>query len=475
VVYRARQLFPVEREVAVKIMHGAGAGRRARFELERAALARLDHPGVARVLDAGVTDDGHAYTVMDLARGEPLDRFCREQGLDRRGVVGLLIAVCEAVEHAHQRGVIHRDLKPSNVLARRDEDAVRVTVVDFGTAALADAATRVTEHDGAAPATLEALSGGVLERVSVLSGAYQARRGLAGAMLGPLERLVQERPDDDDAAHALAKVREELADIEMSADNPGAALPLRRQVLEYWERRARSGPATLQDVRDHAEAVIKLGNALEALADDQPAESPARVSGTARARELYVRAQDAQVAALERWPDDAGLLDDLCYSAARLGGMDLRDGRLAQGASAYERRLELAQRLRDREPDNPMRRHNVNNAHSLLAKVHLEAGRPDAALTHARLAAAGAEPLAHEHPGRTQFMMEFVVSTIYAADALHALGDAREAEETARSALTTAARVFRENGGRGEVAWVAVSMGRLLPAEWPRALERAAR
>ena len=127
-VYRARQTHPVQREVALKVLK-AGMDTRAvlaRFEGERRTLARLDHPGIARVLDAGATPAGRPYFVMDLVRGSPLNHFADERRLSIDERLRLFVEVCHAVQHAHQKGVIHRDLKPSNILRRPRSRPVRV-------------------------------------------------------------------------------------------------------------------------------------------------------------------------------------------------------------------------------------------------------------------------------------------------------------------------------------------------------------
>ena len=110
----------------------------ARFEAERQALALLDHPGIAKILDAGATANGRPFFAMELVRGVPITRFCDEARMDVQSRVRLMIDVCEAVQHAHQRGIIHRDLKPSNILVHPESDRVdapaRARIIDFGIA-----------------------------------------------------------------------------------------------------------------------------------------------------------------------------------------------------------------------------------------------------------------------------------------------------------------------------------------------------
>src|SRR5205823_6474435 len=106
------------RTVAVKILKPGMDTRQvvARFEAERQALALMDHPNVARVLDGGATASGRPYFVMELVKGVPITRYCDEHQLTPRERLGLFATVCQAVQHAHQKGIIHRDLKPTNVL-----------------------------------------------------------------------------------------------------------------------------------------------------------------------------------------------------------------------------------------------------------------------------------------------------------------------------------------------------------------------
>ncbi|HBE67841.1 MAG TPA: hypothetical protein DDW52_06805 [Planctomycetaceae bacterium] len=140
VVYRAEQKEPVKRRVALKIIKPGMDSRQviARFEAERQALAMMDHPNIARVLDAGATDSGRPYFVMELVNGSPITEYCDEKKLSLRERLELFLPVCRAIQHAHQKGIIHRDLKPSNILVARYDGRPVPKVIDFGVARAAN-------------------------------------------------------------------------------------------------------------------------------------------------------------------------------------------------------------------------------------------------------------------------------------------------------------------------------------------------
>jgi eukaryotic-like serine/threonine-protein kinase len=136
VVYHAEETDPVRREVALKVVR-PGIGSReviARFEAERQALAVMSHPGIARVFSAGATETGQPYFAMELVHGLPITAYCDLRKLSVARRVELFIGVCQAVQHAHQKGVIHRDLKPSNVLVTEHEGRPYTKIIDFGIA-----------------------------------------------------------------------------------------------------------------------------------------------------------------------------------------------------------------------------------------------------------------------------------------------------------------------------------------------------
>ena len=136
-VFMADQVAPVKRRVAIKILKAGMDTRQvvARFEAERQALAMMDHPNIARILDGGETEHGRPFFVMELVRGTPITQFCDEEQLPTRKRLDLFLEVCRAVQHAHQKGIIHRDLKPANILVTLEDGADPVPkVIDFGVA-----------------------------------------------------------------------------------------------------------------------------------------------------------------------------------------------------------------------------------------------------------------------------------------------------------------------------------------------------
>ncbi len=145
-VYLAQQREPVQRSVALKIIK-LGMDTHdviARFEQERQALAVMDHPNIAKVLDAGATDTGRPYFVMEYVKGIPITDYCDNQNMSMRDRLNLFMQVCSAVQHAHQKGIIHRDIKPNNVLVTQLDGKPVPKVIDFGIAKATQ--QKLTEH-----------------------------------------------------------------------------------------------------------------------------------------------------------------------------------------------------------------------------------------------------------------------------------------------------------------------------------------
>jgi serine/threonine protein kinase len=145
-VYLAEQERPIRRQVALKIIKPGRDNARivARFEAERQALTLMDHPSIARVFDAGTTAAGLPYFVMELVQGVPMNLFCNDSALSVRERLGLFVPVCQAIQHAHQKGIIHRDIKPSNVLVALQDGRPVPKVIDFGIAKATE--QPLTEH-----------------------------------------------------------------------------------------------------------------------------------------------------------------------------------------------------------------------------------------------------------------------------------------------------------------------------------------
>jgi serine/threonine protein kinase/Tfp pilus assembly protein PilF len=145
-VYLAEQTHPIRRQVAIKIVKlGMDTAEfTARFESERQALALMDHPHIAKVFDAGATERGRPYFVMEYVQGVPINKYCDDLNLDLRSRLELFIRVCEGIQHAHQKAIIHRDIKPSNVLVTSKDGEVWPKIIDFGVAKALD--QKLTEH-----------------------------------------------------------------------------------------------------------------------------------------------------------------------------------------------------------------------------------------------------------------------------------------------------------------------------------------
>src|SRR5262249_38692193 len=217
VVFMAEQTIPIRRKVAVKIIKpGMDSGQViARFEAERQALAMMDHPNIARVLDAGSTATGRPFVVMELVKGVPITAYCDQARLDPRARIELLIAVCQAIQHAHQKGIIHRDVKPSNVLVSVYDGRPVPKVIDFGLAKATD--QRLTERTlftrhGAIVGTLEYMSPEQAENsavdVDTRTDIYALGVMLYELLTGttPLQRL---RVIDAGYSEILRRIREE--------------------------------------------------------------------------------------------------------------------------------------------------------------------------------------------------------------------------------------------------------------------------
>jgi serine/threonine protein kinase/tetratricopeptide (TPR) repeat protein len=249
-VYLAEQELPVHRHVALKIIKPGMDSEQviARFEAERQALAMMDHPNIARVFDAGTTDSGRPYFVMELVRGAPLLQYCDDSQLTPRERLELFVPICQAIQHAHQKGVIHRDIKPSNVLVALYDGKPAPKVIDFGIAKATD--QRLTEYtmytqDGSIVGTLEYMSPeqaelsaqGVDTRSDIYSLGVLLYELLTGST--PLER---ERLREAGYAEILRRIKDE------EPPRPSTRLGAAKATLGTIAANRRTEPARLPQI-----------------------------------------------------------------------------------------------------------------------------------------------------------------------------------------------------------------------------------
>ena len=147
-VFMAEQTEPVKRRVALKVIKTDTPSKEilARFEAERQALAMMDHQNIAKVLDAGITDDGRPYFAMELVKGVPITEYCDKNKLDPNERLDLFVQTCRAIQHAHMKGIVHRDIKPSNVLVTLYDGKPVAKVIDFGLAKALQDTTQLTNR-----------------------------------------------------------------------------------------------------------------------------------------------------------------------------------------------------------------------------------------------------------------------------------------------------------------------------------------
>ncbi|MGL4555817.1 MAG: protein kinase domain-containing protein [Gemmataceae bacterium] len=273
-VYRARHPR-LEQDVALKVLRPGidSAPTLARFEAERQALALMDHPNIARVLDGGVTDDGRPFFVMELVHGSAVSRYCEERRLDLRGRLSLFADICQAVQHAHQKGVIHRDLKPSNVLVAEYDGRPVPKVIDFGVAKALERRSAARTEAGMLIGTPQYMSP---EQADLASDDIDTRSDIYALGVLLYELLTGDTPvprarlNDLPVLEVLRQVREDdppcpsarLSGAEWPAEagtRPGSAREVHgdldwivmKALAKERDRRYESAAALAEDVRRH--------------------------------------------------------------------------------------------------------------------------------------------------------------------------------------------------------------------------------
>ena len=219
VVYLARQLEPIRRDVALKLVKPEMDSKQvlARFESERQALAMMDHSNIARVFDAGTSTTGRPFFVMELVDGIPITNYANSHRLTIRERIELIIPVCKAIQHAHQKGVIHRDIKPSNVLVAMHDGHAEPKVIDFGLAkAVGHQLTDTTMATmlGSVVGTLDYMSPeqaglGRNDDVDTRSDVYSLGAVLYEMLTGAIPIRI-DRPQDADLLERLTQIREQI-------------------------------------------------------------------------------------------------------------------------------------------------------------------------------------------------------------------------------------------------------------------------
>jgi hypothetical protein len=243
-VWLSEQIAPIRRKVALKLIKSGMDTRQfvARFEAERQALALMDHPSIAKIFDAGATPQGLPYFVMEYVQGEPITVYCDRQRLPIRERLDLLSWVCEAVQHAHQKGVIHRDLKPSNILVTIQGERPVPKIIDFGVARAT--AHRLTERTlftelGVLIGTPEYMSP---EQAELTGLDVDTRTDVYALAPDPRSRPAAAEHQGEEPGGCLGRVRAQAPHRAREARQP----PSRRSRLDHDEG-ARKGPdATLR-------------------------------------------------------------------------------------------------------------------------------------------------------------------------------------------------------------------------------------
>lgn len=256
-VYLARQLFPVVREVALKLLARRETDPRALtwFEMERHTLARMQHPAIAQIFDAGATDHGLPWFAMEYVDGLPVTRYCDREALDLPARLRLFIEICRGVHHAHQKGVIHRDLKPSNLLVATIDGRPQPKIIDFGIA------TGVQRGPTDGAGTPEFMSP---EQAGLVDGDVDVRSDVFSLGVVLFELLTGGRPFDTASLDAWRAARDSGATPAITLRDPLEILALPKDQLEaIASRRGLSAASLPRRIRGELTAILRKATATD--------------------------------------------------------------------------------------------------------------------------------------------------------------------------------------------------------------------
>jgi serine/threonine protein kinase/Tfp pilus assembly protein PilF len=519
IVYKAQQHHPVKRIVALKLIKLGMDTRQfvARFESERQALAMMDHPNVARVYDAGSTEGGRPYFVMEYVAGEPILRWCDARQLPLAARLELFIAVCDAVEHAHRKGIIHRDLKDSNVLVAEVDGRALPKVIDFGVAkAISQRLTDGTmfTEQGQLIGTPEYMSPEQAERggldIDTRSDVYSLGVLLYELIAGvqpissdvwrrgsfeQVQRIIREREPprpstqlgtlgSADAARIAQRRRSEVAALIRHLRSELEWIPL-KAMRKDREQRYRSASELGDDIRNYL-----AGRPLIA----GPESAGYKLRKFLRRHKAGVAASAAMVVLLI-----AGIIATTWQAvrATRAEGRTSQERDNARATLDFFTDAVFAGAIPENQPDKELREQIINamitpaakrvgelsdrplieaSVRATIQTVLREVGRSDIALPHAEAALAiRRRVLGEDHPDTIASLSDY-------ATVLWSLGRAAEAQPLHEEALARRRRVLGEDDpatidSLNNCASVLEALGRAADAEpiYEEALKRCSR
>ena len=363
VVYMAEQEEPVRRRVALKIIK-LGMDTKsviARFEAERQALAIMEHPNIARVFDAGATETGRPYFVMELVRGVKITEYCDEQKLATRERLGLFMQVCHAIQHAHQKGIIHRDIKPSNILVTVNDGVPVPKVIDFG---IAKATTDQRLTDKTVFTAFEQFVGTPAymspEQAAMTSLDIDTRSDIYALGVLLYELLTGKTPFDASEllAIGLDAMRRTICEIEPERPSTRLSTMPHQELGTTALRRSLDAPKLISELRGDLDCVVMM--ALE--------KNRARRYATANGLAMDIQRHLNNEPIVARPPGKAYVLSklvrrhQLAFAAAAIVAFTLLGGILvsswyavrsarAERATENERRLEEVERAKAQEAE----------------------------------------------------------------------------------------------------------------------------